>query len=90
MLPGRLGQQYARHVRTHVTGNARQHISVTARMYIDIKVPGRHAHGTVTGQGEGRLTQLPGIVAEHQVLHDRVTDHAQFHNVMDVDTGSFG
>ena len=82
---GRLGEDDAGGVGTHMARDAGQHIGPGAGVQLQIKFFRRAGDGQSRGECKGRAAELDGVDAEEQVMHDGVADQHHLENVGDVD-----
>ncbi len=68
------GQDHRCGVSTDMAGNARQHMGAGGRVGAEVQFCGGNVHGLFGGEGERRRSEWGRVVAEEQVVHDRVPD----------------
>ncbi len=87
LVVGRLGQDHACGVRTHMTRDAGQQVYTRAGVHVEIELRGPPVHGAVRGQGERRAAKFGRVQAQEEMVHDRVPDHGERQDVRRVGAG---
>jgi len=77
--PGRIGSD--------VPGDARQRVHGGTRVDVETEQGGRGVESGGGGEGKGGRPQLAGVDAKDEMMHDRVSDHGQFDDLVAVDSG---
>ena len=75
-------QDHRSGVGPYVAGDTRQHVDPGCRMGFDGQVVGPQVEGLVDGQGERRPAQRRGVVAQEQVVHNRVAHQHQLQHLV--------
>ena len=81
-LIGRLGEDDARAIGTHVPRHAREHIHPRPRMELEVECACEQIDRAVDRERERRLAQLHRIQAEQEVVHDRIADHRDVEDLL--------
>ena len=74
-----------------MSGDARQ--GIEPRAGVDGRQPdvaGRHAQRAGDGQGEGGLPELDRVDAEREMMHDRIADERDLHDIRRIDAAGRG
>ena len=72
-----------------MTGNTWQHIDSRPRIGRDAKIRGWQINGAIYRQRKWRTAQLYRVNAEQQVMHHRIANQHNFHNIVTLQPGLF-